>query len=136
MGLDFIRNKSAAYKQKRDSSRALIRTCDLLERMHPDRVRELFGVQLRNPSLSIEAGYRVYVQMESENKATVHQNGLVIGDMDAAAAEEISRRLKMKGKTSGVFEGLIRETQDISGHFKITPVEPQDIRIDERSPEK
>jgi len=135
MGLDFIRSKDASYKQKRDTSRLLTDTRDLLDRA-PERLRELFGVQLCDPSLQLVAGYRVFVKLESEEKATVYQNGKLIGEMDPDAAGEISRRLKKNGKTAGVFEGLICGEQDISGHFKISPAEPKNIKIDERGPEK
>lgn len=136
MGLEFIRAQSANYLQKRDSSRAMLDVCDLLERANPDRVRELFSVQLRDPAVQLEAGYRVLVKFDSETTATVSQNGLVVGDLDSTDAAEISKRLKAKGKVSGMFEVLIHETQDFSGCFKVAAVEPKDIRIEDDSSEK
>lgn len=136
MGLEFIREKNQKYVQTRDSNRAMTDVSDLLERINPDRVRELFGADLRDKSISLEPGYRALVRFESETKATIHQNGCVIGDLNPADALELATRLKRNGKTSGMFEVLIREKQDISGHFKIMAVEPKDIRDQDDGTEK
>jgi len=135
MGLDFIREKTARYIQKRDSSRAMIDVCDLLDRIHPDRVRELFGVQLRDPSIELETGLRIAVRFDSETEASVIQNGMIIGDLDKADAEKIAKRLKANGKTSGMLDVLIYEAQDISGNFKVTAAEPKVIRKDDSDSE-
>ncbi len=127
MGLDFIRKKTAAYVQKRDSSRSMIDIPDLLERGNPDRIRECFSVQLRDLMTCIEPGYRVLIIFKSETEATVSQNGVVIGDLLPSDALEISGRLKASGKTSGMVQVLIREGKDISGCFKVSAVEPKDI---------
>ena len=128
MGLEFIREKNQKYVQTRDSNRAMTDVSDLLERINPDRVRELFGADLRDNSICLEPGYRALVRFESETAATIHQNGCVIGDINPADALELAKRLKRNGKTSGMLEVLIREKQDISGHFKIMAAEPKDIR--------
>lgn len=128
MGLEFIREKNQKYVQTRDSNRAMTDVSDLLERINPDRVRELFGADLRDKSICLEPGYRALVRFESETSATIHQNGCVIGDLNPSDALELSKRLQGNGKTSGMFEVLIRERQDISGHFKIMAAEPKDIR--------
>ncbi len=128
MGLDFIRDKNQKYVQTRDSSRSMTNISDLLNRMNPDRVRELFGADLRDKSIHLEPGFRALVRFESEANATIHQNGCIIGDLNSTDAKELAKRLQRNGKTSGMLEVLIHEKQDISGHFKITAAEPQDLK--------
>ncbi|MDP3851338.1 MAG: hypothetical protein Q8Q59_12595 [Luteolibacter sp.] len=101
---------------------------DLLERNNPDRVVELFCGKLHETSTSLEPGYRLLLKFDSEVEAAILQNGREIGKLDPSEAKEIARRMKASGRTSGMLDVLIHETQDFSGVFKVKVAEPGEIR--------
>lgn len=119
MGLDFLRAKKAQYEQQRDASRLAIDVSDLRERGNPDRVVDLFSVQLRDPSIVVELGRRILLRFESETHAVAVQNAVVIGDVIPKDAMSLAMKLKRSGKASGMITTLIASLPDISGVFQV-----------------
>jgi hypothetical protein len=126
MGLDFIRKKDERYCQARDSDKAMLDTEDLWDRANPDRVRELFTVQLRNREAVVEPGFRLLIIFRSETDAQVAQNGVVIGELPKDEARRLAARVKA-GKTSGMLEVLIKDQPDMAGCFRVEATKPREI---------
>lgn len=127
MGLDFLRAKKAQYEQQRDASRLAIDVSDLRERGNPDRVVDLFSVQLRDPSIVVELGRRVLLRFESETHAVAVQNAVVIGDLIPKDAMSLAMKLKRSGKASGMITTLVASLPDISGVFQVKAAAPKDL---------
>lgn len=127
MGIEFLRTKSEQYTQKRDA--ILLRSdSEMLERLDPDRIVEIFNAKLRDPDTEIRLGFRLLVTFTTDVTAEVSQNARVIADLLPDDAVRLAGMLKLSEKPSGTLNMLPVSEPDFTGVFKLKAFKAIDIR--------
>ncbi len=125
MGLDFIREKSQAFVQKRDSSKFQeLDVADLLSRLNPDEFVQHYRCLLADKDTQLTEGLGLIGRACSEREVQISQRGKAIGNMLPEDAVKLTALMKANHRYGGVITLILEQPADLSGVFLVTPKRP------------
>jgi hypothetical protein len=124
MGLDFMRDKGAAFEVRRDASRNQEFDMDLLRNAQPDLSGQIFQCHLTDNGAALVKGLRLLIRVFSESEMKVSQNGQEIGAIQFEAAARLAAFIKSNNVHTGIMTVLLTDLPDISGNFSVRPFKP------------
>ena len=125
MGLEFIREQSQAFVQKRDSSKLQeLNVEDLLARLNPDEFVQHYRCLLTDKDAQLIEGLGLIGRACSEHEIQISQRGKIIGSMIPEDAVELTALMKANHRYGGVITLILEQPAGLDGVFLVTAKRP------------
>ena len=122
MGLDFLRDKAAAFTQRRDQSKLQeLDTEDLLSRAKPDAVVRVYAFLRTDPNIEVVPGLGLIARVISETEVIILKHGRTIGHVLPEEVADLTSGMRKNYHLGGFLSLTVVDEPGCDGVFTVKP---------------